>query len=868
MAQKKTTSKTSTKPRTKTTKKSAKKNDNSEVKALLTVVLSLIWAALLYIPGGDFGPNIRNFFLGLLGYPVFLMPIWLLVYGAHMAMGKGFKETKRKYYESLSGIIVLSAIFALFANKPVNPFTSLSVYWYYGKQGVGGGIIGGFICDIIAKPLSSVVAGIVLFAALILIIMMLTHWSPLKALLRLLVNTYRKIKKAQAERMIEDDDDEEKISEPVQQKIDEEELPKKAKKSKFKIFDDDEITRTDKKEKKKSAEKSKKESKEENSTDAEKTANDEIYGKPYDDEDYIPPSLRDVVVDDEDSEDIDEIVNSAIDDTFFVNDEKEEEIEKVEENVSPIETEQENEEVTNDFDDAPFDADETDDDFVPEKVTGMEDVSAEMEQAFERIPYTFPDLNLLNLPPQNENSEASKQEIKETAQKLVATLKSFNVDAKLINVSKGPTVTRYELKPGDGVKVSKIVGLSDDIALHLAASSARIEAPIPNKEAIGIEIPNKTVDTVYVRDVLGSPEFKNYESNLGFVLGKDISGKIVVADIGKMPHLLVAGATGSGKSVCINTLITSIIYKADPNEVKFIMVDPKMVELGVYNGIPHLMIPVVTDPRRASGALYWAVQEMERRYSLFAESNVRDLKGYNAKLKEEGIDYVVPHIVIIIDELRDLMMVAPGEVEESIERLAQKARAAGMHLVLATQRPSVDVITGRIKGNIPSRIGLSVKSVTDSRTILDMGGAEKLLGHGDMLFAPIGSQKPVRIQGAFISDKEVERVVDFVKGMSVTKYDEDIMEKIDNGKPVNINDASNNPEDDADELLPRAIEIAVDTGKISASYIQRRLKVGFSRAARIIDQMEDRGLIGPQDGSKPREVLITKEDYMEMSMRS
>ncbi|MBR2500152.1 MAG: DNA translocase FtsK, partial [Clostridia bacterium] len=462
----------------------------------------------------------------------------------------------------------------------------------------------------------------------------------------------------------------------------------------------------------------------------------------------------------------------------------------------------------------------------------------------------------------------SRTELKETAQKLIATLKSFNVDAKLINVSKGPTVTRFELKPGEGVKVSKIVNLSDDIALRLAASGVRIEAPIPNKEAIGIEIPNKTVDMVFIRDVIGSSEFEKFDSKLAFALGKDIAGKSIIADLGKMPHILIAGSTGSGKSVCINTLITSIIYKADPNEVKLLMVDPKVVELGVYNGIPHLLIPVVTDPRRASGALYWAVQEMLRRYAMFADANVRDIKGYNEKLTEEGNENTLPQIVIIIDELADLMMVAPGEVEDSICRLAQMARAAGMHLVIATQRPSVDVITGTIKANIPSRIAFAVSSQIDSRTILDQGGADKLLGKGDMLFSPIGSPKPIRLQGAFISDKEVERVVDFIKGKSEARYDEDIIEKIDNGKTVNINESSNDNGDDADELLPKALEIAVDTGKISASYIQRRLKVGFSRAARIIDQMEERGLIGPQDGSKPREVLITKEDYMEMSMRS
>jgi|GEM_PF-155212 len=468
------------------------------------------------------------------------------------------------------------------------------------------------------------------------------------------------------------------------------------------------------------------------------------------------------------------------------------------------------------------------------------------------IPYKFPSGTLLS-PAKNKKTVDPRGELRETANKLVATLKSFGVDVTLLQVSRGPTVTRYELQPNVGVKVSKITSLADDIALNLAAPSVRIEAPIPGKAAIGIEIPNKEISSVALRDVLDSDEFKDSESKVSVALGMDIAGKSVIANIAKMPHVLIAGATGSGKSVCINSLIISILYKANPNEVKFVMIDPKRVELLPYNGIPHLLTPVVTDPKKASGALNWAVAEMTRRYDLFAESGVRDLAGYNAYAELEGEDKL-PQIVIIIDELADLMMVAPKEVEDAICRLAQLARACGMHLVIATQRPSVNVITGIIKANIPSRIAFAVTSQIDSRTILDGAGAEKLLGKGDMLYMPMGASKALRLQGSFISDAEVEKVVSFIKDTSTTGYDEEIGIKINSGGEVA--DVSG----DADELLPRAIELALAAGQISTSMLQRRLGIGYARAGRIVDQMEARGIISGADGSKPRNVLISAED--------
>ena len=480
--------------------------------------------------------------------------------------------------------------------------------------------------------------------------------------------------------------------------------------------------------------------------------------------------------------------------------------------------------------------------------------------------YEFPPINLLS-EGESKGIKGGKRALADTASKLQKTLYSFGVSAKVENVSVGPAITRYELKPAEGVRVSKIANLADDIALNLAAKTIRIEAPIPGKQAVGIEVPNEESEVVHIRDILETELFKNHKSKLAFALGKDVSGDAIVTDIAKMPHVLIAGATGSGKSVCINTLISSIIYKAKPSEVKLVMIDPKIVELSVYNGIPHLLIPVVTDPKKAAGALAWAVQEMENRYTMFASKGVRDLKGYNEAVEKDDNFGKLPHIVIIIDELADLMMVAKGDVEDAICRLAQKARAAGMHLVIATQRPSVDVITGLIKANIPSRIAFAVSSQVDSRTILDQVGAEKLLGKGDMLFFPTGAPKPVRIQGAFISDKEVEKLVNFVKANGETTYRDDITEYIEkaNSTDKEIDEGALDSDDETDPLLNDAIETVIETGQASTSFIQRRFKVGYARAGRIIDQMEERGIISGYQGSKPREVLMTKERWDELN---
>ena len=488
--------------------------------------------------------------------------------------------------------------------------------------------------------------------------------------------------------------------------------------------------------------------------------------------------------------------------------------------------------------------------------------------------YRYPPVSLLDMPKNTKNA-SSVQELNQNAERLVQTLREFGVDARISDIVRGPSVTRYELEPNAGVKISKITGLADDIALRLAASGVRIEAPIPNKAAVGIEVPNKTRTGVCLRELIDSSEFASAKSKLTVALGKDISGKIVLADLAKMPHLLVAGTTGSGKSVCTNSMILSVLFRASPEEVRIILIDPKRVEFSAYNNLPHLLIPVVTDPRKAAGALGWAVTEMLRRYQVFAAHNVRDLGDYN-ELAEKSEDLQkMPQILIVIDELADLMMAASKEVEDSIVRLAQMARAAGMHMVIATQRPSADVLPGLVRSNIPSRIGLTVGKATESRIMLDDGGAEKLLGNGDMLFRPIGTIKPVRIQGGFVSDEERKKVIDFLTPDEAVEYDHEIINEIEKNAAATGKSAASTAMDgddgddgETDEMLPKAIEVVIEAGEASTSMLQRRLRLGYSRAGRLIDEMECRGIIGPHEGSKPRQVLITRQQWLEMNMMS
>ncbi len=509
------------------------------------------------------------------------------------------------------------------------------------------------------------------------------------------------------------------------------------------------------------------------------------------------------------------------------------------------------------------------------KENQAQELETAVEAQEEKETYRFPPLDLLKTAPAA-NQDDITLELQTNGQKLVEVLKSFGVQTRILDISRGPAVTRYELQPAAGVKISKITNLSDDIAMNLAASGVRIEAPIPGKAAVGVEVPNQNVSVVKMRELIESAAFQNAKSKLTVALGRDISGQITLADLAKMPHLLIAGSTGSGKSVCINSLIISLLYKASPDEVKLLMVDPKVVELGIYNGIPHLLVPVVTDPRKAAGALGWAVTEMLNRYKVFADNNVRDLHGYNEMVgdglvREDGVKLErMPQIVIIIDELADLMMAAPNDVEDSICRLAQMARAAGMHLVIATQRPSVDVITGVIKANIPSRIAFAVSSQIDSRTILDGSGAEKLLGRGDMLFAPVGSPKPVRVQGCFVDDKEVEKVTSYVKKKHDTDYDKSVIEEIEKNaaeSKAGKEEAAETGGISTDPMMPEAIKCVVEAGQASTSLLQRRLRLGYARAGRLIDEMEQMGIVGPHEGSKPRQVLLTYQQYLEMQMQ-
>ncbi len=516
------------------------------------------------------------------------------------------------------------------------------------------------------------------------------------------------------------------------------------------------------------------------------------------------------------------------------------------------------------------DSEETAEEVQAEIVEENEQPNIQPEQKTDETVYVYhkPPITLFDRAAKKDAGDV-EGELNTNAKLLVDTLASFGVQTKIIDFSRGPSVTRYELQPLAGVKISRITNLADDIALNLAASGVRIEAPIPNKAAVGIEVPNKVSSSVSIRTILESKEFKDNKSPLAIALGVNISGDVVVADLTRMPHLLIAGSTGSGKSVCINSIITSFIYKSSPEDVKLILIDPKVVELAEYNGIPHLLMPVVTEPKKAAGALGSAVAEMEKRYKLFAETGVREIKSYN-KLADTREDLEkLPYIAIIIDELADLMMVAGKEVEDYICRIAQKARAAGMHLIVATQRPSVDVITGLIKANIPARIAFAVSSQIDSRTILDGSGAEKLLGMGDMLYLPLGAAKPIRVQGTYVKDEEINRVVDFVKQNYTADYNEEMISSMENIAAASAKTGTAADGDDAkDEMLPKAIETVVEMGQASTSLLQRKLKLGYARAARIMDEMEEMGIIGPYEGSKPRQVLITKAQWLEMMVNN
>ena len=793
--------------------KKKKQSNNINVAIIVTIVLSILLASLIYTQSGYIGEALSSFLGGMMGWIKYILPLGMIIIAINLACkGKGYLSSKiTQYLIFIFFISIVASIFQIInGNINVNQELSeiLKIAYNNGANNSSGG---GALGTLAAVPLIKMLGkpgSIVFSIGTVIAMFVITFGIDLTAIISDFAEKLRETREENLEEILAQRERQEARREERRRRKEQlqEEKNKKIK-NKDEDIEEEQIK-----------------------INLNGRILDEVPGRKkykYEEDDLVPLGMK----------------------TGNVNKNKETSSPNFIENNLFKQEEEKKEDKT-------------------KQVLQLEHAIAAQEENYE-----YPPLELLSLG-SKKTIRGGARALTDVATKLQKTLYSFGVSAKVENVSVGPAITRYELKPAEGVRVSKIANLADDIALNLAAETIRIEAPIPGKQAVGIEVPNTEKETVHLRDVLESDEFQGNKSKLSVGLGKDVAGNTMVADIAKMPHVLIAGATGSGKSVCINTIITSIIYNSKPSEVKLLMVDPKIVELSVYNGIPHLLIPVVTDPKKAAGALAWAVQEMENRYGVFASKGVRDLKGYNAAIEKENKNKPeeekvgkLPQIVIIIDELADLMMVAAKDVEDAICRLAQKARAAGMHLVIATQRPSVDVITGIIKANVPSRIAFAVSSQVDSRTILDMAGAEKLLGKGDMLFYPSGSPKPTRVQGAFVSDDEVEKIVDFVKSNGEANYNNDIIESIENSNKTEKELAlEQEADDDTDPFLMQAIEEVIQSGQASTSYIQRKFKVGYARAGRIIDQMEERGVISGYQGSKPRQVLMTPERWQELKM--
>ena len=795
-------------------KKRKKTASRLDIAVITLIVLSILLAVLIYTKSGTIGIKLNEILGGIMGIMQYVLPIGGLAIAIKLA-SDGREEITSKLVQYIVALVSLAIVFSVFqiSSGELDSSKEMSEVvkdaYYYGSQGQGGGAIGAVGGVILAKLLGNV--GAVIFCIGIAVILLVFAFGiNLSDMINMFMDRLEEKREERFERREEiakerENDKEQETPSQRRKRLREERKVKR------------ELAILEKQEK-----------------------------EPMDNQIKINFGGRIVETGDE---------KSGLKKYDHSNDDLEPLTKQSKKKM--IETKEE------------MQPDVIDSNLFKEVEEQKEDkkkavLQLEHSVVVEDEHYEYPPVELLSKPSKKTLKGGAKA-LTDTATRLQKTLYSFGVSAKVENVSVGPAITRYELKPAEGVRVSKIANLADDIALNLAAETIRIEAPIPGKQAVGIEVPNKEKEVVHFREIIESKEFKENKSKLTVGLGKDVAGNVQLADIAKMPHVLIAGSTGSGKSVCINTIITSIIYNAKPSEVKFVMVDPKVVELSVYNGIPHLLIPVVTDPKKAAGALAWAVQEMDDRYNKFAEKGVRDLKGYNKAIEKENEAGKLPQIVIIIDELADLMMVAKNDVEDAICRLAQKARAAGMHLVIATQRPSVDVITGLIKANVPSRIAFAVSSQVDSRTILDSVGAEKLLGKGDMLFFPSGAPKPSRVQGAFVSDDEVEKIVSFIKSNGTATYSEDILESIENSNKSD-KEIAETEDDDTDPFLMDAIQTVVETGQASTSFIQRKFKVGYARAGRIIDQMEERGVISGYQGSKPREVLMTLDRLNELKM--
>lgn len=791
--------------------KSTKQNEekaaaNRQLAAIILFAVSVFFICLSFINGGGLWGVLRTLSFGLFGFSAFIWPL-VLIYVAVMAtLDKTDQKIGVKIFEAAMLIILLSAAIHIFGFHGVVDFSEnvIDAYNAYRFDGslVGSGAVGAIIGGaILLATGSSKPAAIAIILILMFLFLMLMTGTTLKKLMKGVYSPVKKVSEYREEKLEQLASAEERNRESFNPDVDLGPEPVTEKSAK-KSKKTADIVQFDNVDKKEPGEAETNEL-----TESKPVLLDDIIKKMNGDE-----------------------ANSQISKPI-------EEAAKSSASASALKS--------------------------------VKGTLSDDENDKPKAEYQLPSLDCL-AEPKNGRNVKYEDELKANATKLVDTLKSFGVETRIVDISRGPSVTRYEIQPAAGVKISRITNLSDDIALNLAASGVRIEAPIPNKAAVGIEVPNKNRSTVTLREIIDTDQYRNAKSKLFVALGKDIAGNCTYADLAKMPHLLVAGTTGSGKSVCLNSMIVSILYNAKPDEVKLLMIDPKQVEFTVYNGIPHLIVPVVSDPRKASGALAWAVTEMLSRYKTFSDNNVRDISGYNSICESIG-QKKMPQIVIFIDELSDLMMAAPHEVEDSICRLAQMARAAGMHLVIATQRPSVDVITGLIKANIPSRISLKVSSQIDSRTIIDTAGAEKLLGNGDLLFYPVGIAKPQRIQGCFLSDKEVETVVDFIKKQEKSSYDDEVMNEIERQaameKKKNGGAVSDGYDSDGetDEMVPKAIEVVVDAQMASTTLLQRKLKLGYARAARIIDTLEERNIIGPYEGSKPRKVLVTKQQWYEMN---
>lgn len=855
-AKKSTQSKKKTTAKKKNTKKSAQMSlfgpNSRQIAAVVFIFLALFTAAIVFIEAGSVWGMLRNFIFGVFGISAFIVPFFVLFVCVVSLIGKDSRTYKERVVEGFVIFVLLMSLCHI-----VNTDSSLS----YGEQissaytvfksyngdgmhygyGVFGAIFGGL--PLLLTGGSKLAAGVVNVLLLLALVFLFFGTTIIKLFVSL-----RKPAEAVSEYAGEKIEDFRETYEVVSEDIHE----KRAR----------------------NAEKRRKESKKHKldldiPVDDVSTLPDESVEPILEPSEPIVSEAPEMVEEAEEIELLEEFEASPhisappLDEIFaegVINTKESEEpaIDSYEPEIQPI---SENDEAI----------DEQTLDNASENLGDALDLAQSTEEAPE-IHYELPPLDCLNLPKKS-SSGNSPEELRSRGETIVKTLKSFGVGTRIVEICQSPSVTRFELQPDPGVKISRITALSDDIAMNLAASGVRIEAPIPNKNAVGIEVPNSEKVTVSLREIIESDNFQNSKSKLNVALGRDIQGEATCADLAKMPHLLVAGTTGSGKSVCLNTMIMSLLYNATPDEVKLIMIDPKKVEFTVYKSIPHLLVPVVADPRKAAGALSWAVAEMDKRYALFADNGVRNLQGYNNYALSEGLPKM-PQIVIIIDELSDLMMAASNEVEDSICRLAQKARAAGMHLIVATQRPSVDVITGLIKANIPSRIAFAVKSQIDSRTIIDTQGAEKLLGNGDMLYCPVGLSKPVRVQGAYVSDDEIERVISFVTSQGEVKYDDDVMHEIelkatkDNKKKSTVETDQNGAQGYDDEMFPKAVEVVVENGMASTTLLQRKLKLGYARAARIVDELTEKGIIGPYEGAKPRKVLITKEQWYQMQATS